>query len=205
VAEAKIPRPRKCDDHPVGRPRQTACAFGHPFTPANVRYNAAGSQECCACARRRSRQWQRQHRASQPIVDDKRPTFALVVYPSDGHGGIRARWTYHQTRAAAAELAPDDCPYTIVDISRKPWIDRPSIGKGVPMHPKQLARLKAAVAANTKPMQPHPGGLAGRVRDALDDAALLDADPNASPEAKETARRFAAAMVAALRAETSAH
>jgi len=73
------------------------------------------------------------------------------------------------------------------------------------MHPKQLARLKAAVAANTKPMQPHPGGLAGRVRDALDDAALLDADPNATPEAKRSAQMLAAAMVAALRAETGAH
>jgi hypothetical protein len=128
-----------------------------------------------------------------------------VLYPSDGHGGIRACWTFHRSRAEAAAAAPADLPWSVVDVAKKPWIDRPKIGKGVPMHPKQLARLKAAVAANTKPMQPHPGGLAGRVRDALDDAALLDADPNATPEAKRSAQMLAAAMVAALRAETGAH
>ena len=192
----------------MGRPRQQTCHLGHPLSPANVRLNANGSQECCACARRRSRQWQRQHRATQHRVDNKPPpppTIALVLYPSDGHGGIRACWTYHQTRAAAAELAPDDCPYTIVDISRKPWIDRPSIGKGVPMHPKQLARLKAAVAANTKPMRQHPRGLVGRCQDALDDAELIEADPHATPQAKQSARALADALIATLRAETSAH
>jgi hypothetical protein len=53
----------------------------------------------------------------------------------------------------------------------------------------------------TDAMRPHPGGLPGRVADALDDAELIAADPNASPEAKQTAQRFAAALVAALRAE----
>jgi hypothetical protein len=187
----------------VGRPRQIACKLGHPFTPANTRRGRDGSQTCVACARRRDRDWKRRHRASQPIVDDKPrpPTIALVMYPSDAHGGIRACWTYHATFQAAAELAPDDCPYTIVDIAKKPWIDRPSIGKGIPMHPKQLARLQAAVAANTKQMRPHPGGLPGRVADALDDLALLEADPNATLEAKRSAQMLAAAMVAALAAE----
>jgi hypothetical protein len=192
----------------MARPRQTACAYGHPLgSPANTRLNRDGSQTCVACARRRDRDWKRRRRASQPIVDDKPrpPTIALVMYPSDGHGGIRACWTYHQTRAAAAELAPDDCPYTIVDISRKPWIDRPKIGKGTPMHPKQLARLKAAVAANTKPMRQHPRGLVGRCQDALDDAELIEADPHATPQAKQSARALADALIATLRAETSAH
>jgi hypothetical protein len=60
----------------------------------------------------------------------------------------------------------------------------------------------AAVAANDKPMRPHPGGLAGRCQDALDDLELVTADPNATPEAKRSAQALAAAMVRALAAET---
>jgi hypothetical protein len=71
------------------------------------------------------------------------------------------------------------------------------------MSPRELARLQAAVAANDKPLRPHPGGLRGRTLDALDDLALLEADPTATPEAKRSARALADAMVAALRAETA--
>jgi hypothetical protein len=73
------------------------------------------------------------------------------------------------------------------------------------MNPEeQLAAEAAAFAANDKPMLPHPSGLAGRVADALDDAELIAADPNAALEAKAAARQFADAMVAALRAEAGA-
>lgn len=49
-------------------------------------------------------------------------------------------------------------------------------------------------------MKPHPGGLAGRVADALDDLALLRADPNADPEAVAWAKRKSDALIAALHA-----
>jgi hypothetical protein len=153
----------------VARPRQIACQLGHPFTPANVRINGSGSQECLVCARRRSRQWARRHRASQPIIDDKHPpTVALVVWASQN---LHATWTYHHTHADAAAQAPDDgTPYTIVDINRKPWISHHTIGKGTPMTPKELLRLQAAAIAEVgdRPMRPHPGGLAGRITDAHD-------------------------------------
>jgi hypothetical protein len=185
----------------VGRPRQKSCSFGHPFTEANVRRGRDGRQVCVVCARRRARDWQRRHRATVPRVDDKQgpPTIALVVWRPREYW---ASWTFHQTRAEAAAHAPTDAPYSIVDVARKPWIQRsPPIGRGVAMRPTELARLQAAVAANTKPMARHPRGLAGRCQDALDDLELVTADPNATPQAKDTARRFAAAMVAALRAE----
>jgi hypothetical protein len=51
-------------------------------------------------------------------------------------------------------------------------------------------------------MRPHPGGLAGRVQDALDDLELITSDPNATDQAKRSAQMLADAMVAALRAET---
>lgn len=50
-------------------------------------------------------------------------------------------------------------------------------------------------------MRPHPGGLAGRVVDALDDLAALRADPNAHPVALWWAEVKATALVAALNAE----
>ena len=70
------------------------------------------------------------------------------------------------------------------------------------MNPEeQLAAEAAAFAANDKPLLPHPAGLVGRCQDALDDAELLDNDPTASPQAKQTAQQFAAALTAALAAE----
>jgi hypothetical protein len=182
----------------VGRPRQIACQLGHPFTPANTRLSADGSQQCLVCARRRSRDWQRRHRAHLPPVDDKPGSVALIIWSED----LLASWTYHRTHEAAVALAPTDAPWTVVDVARKPWIKHPSIGKGEPMNPKELARLQAAVAANDKPLRPHPGGLRGRTLDALDDLALLQADPNATLQAKRSARMLADAMIAALRAET---
>jgi hypothetical protein len=190
----------------VSRPVQIACKLGHPFTPANVRYNGNGSQECVVCARRRDRNWKRRHRASQPIVDDKQGTVALVVWrPTPGRGDLVASWTFHRSYADAAAQAPDDgTAFTVVDIARKPWVRHLRIGKGVLMSAKELSRLKAAVAANTKAMRPHPGGLRGRVQDALADAELLEADPTSTPLARHHARRYADAMAAALEAETGA-
>ena len=115
----------------VGRPRQQTCHLGHPLSPANVRLNGSGSRECCACARRRSRQWQRQHRASVPRVDDKHPpTIALVVWASQN---LHAAWTYHRSHADAAAQAPDDgTPYTIINVAqpklRPPKINWPITG-----------------------------------------------------------------------------
>ena len=130
----------------MGRPRQSTCHLGHPLSPANVRLNAAGSQECLVCARRRSRDWARRHRASQSTVDDKQPPkFALVMWASPN---LHAFWTYHHTHADAAAHAPTDAPFTVVDTSRRPWIHPLSVGKGVPMNPRELARLQAAFAAN---------------------------------------------------------
>jgi hypothetical protein len=124
----------RCDDDPVARPRQHSCHAGHRFTEANTRLNGNGSQECLACHRRRSRDWQRQHPDNQesldndPAVDDKQPhPIALVVWAPPG---LQASWTYHATRDAAAALAPrDGTPFSIVDITRKPWIQHPPIGK----------------------------------------------------------------------------
>jgi len=108
----------------VSRPRQIACKCGHPFTQANTRYNGNGAQECVVCARRRSRVWARRHRATQPSVDDKQGSFALVVWGIDDRPALlRAAWSFHRSRAAAAKLAPDDgTPFSIVDVARKPWI-----------------------------------------------------------------------------------
>jgi len=70
------------------------------------------------------------------------------------------------------------------------------------MNPEeQLAAEAAAFAAKDRPMRRHPAGLVGRCADALDDLALLEADPHASDVAKQSARALAAAMTAALRAE----
>lgn len=52
----------------------------------------------------------------------------------------------------------------------------------------------------TDEMKPHPRGLAGRVADALDDLALLRADPTASPEAVRWAKTKSDALIAALNA-----
>lgn len=49
-------------------------------------------------------------------------------------------------------------------------------------------------------MRPHPQGLAGRVADALDDLALLRADPNADPEDVAWAKTKSDALIAALNA-----
>jgi len=182
----------------VGRPRQQSCKCGHLFTPANVRHGRDGRQECCACARRRDRDWKRQHRAHLPIVDDKPATVALVVWGAD----LRASWSFHRSHADAAAHAPTDAPFTVVDIARKPWISHHTIGKGTKMSPKELLRLQAAAFAdNDRPMRRHPAGLVGRCADALDDLALLEADPHASPQAKQSARALAAALSAALAAE----
>jgi hypothetical protein len=193
----------------MARPRQSRCRLGHSLTAANVRYNASGSAECLACARRRDRDWKRRHRANLPIVDDKQPpaTIALVVWGTNGHRDYFASWQYYRTYADATAQAPADAPWTVVDISRKPWVKHLTIGKGEPMSRRQLTRLQAeaaAIAANEKQMRPHPRGLAGRCQDALDDLALLEADPHASAEAKQSARALADAMAAALRAETGA-
>jgi hypothetical protein len=51
------------------------------------------------------------------------------------------------------------------------------------------------------PMRPHPGGLPGRVQDALDDLALLKQE-HATPEAVRWAQTKADALVAALAADT---
>jgi len=115
----------------VGRPRQQSCKCGHLFTPANVRHGRDGRQECCACARRRSRQWQRQHRATVPRVDDKHPpTIALVVWASQN---LHATWSYHRSHADAAALAPaDGTPHTIINVAqpklRPPKINWPITG-----------------------------------------------------------------------------
>jgi hypothetical protein len=70
------------------------------------------------------------------------------------------------------------------------------------MTPKELLRLQAAAFAdNDRPMRRHPAGLVGRCADALDDLALLEADPHASPQARQSARALAAALSAALAAE----
>ena len=53
----------------------------------------------------------------------------------------------------------------------------------------------------TDQMRPHPGGLLGRVLTALDDLKLLQADPNADPEAVRWARTKADALAAAFKAE----
>ena len=49
-------------------------------------------------------------------------------------------------------------------------------------------------------MKPHPRGLPGRVADALDDLALLRADPNADPQALAWAKTKSDALCAALSA-----
>jgi hypothetical protein len=114
----------------VGRPRQHSCHAGHSFSPANVRLNNNGSQECQACHRRRSRAWQRRHRAAHPAVDDKPAPIALVVWAPRS---LYASWTFHPSRQAAAALAPGDgTPYSVVDIARKPWIHLPPSGKRLP-------------------------------------------------------------------------
>jgi hypothetical protein len=102
----------------VGRPRATHCLRNHPFTPANVRYNGNGSQDCVVCARRRSRAWQRRHRVHLPIVDDKQGgPIALVTWQGRA---MRASWTFHPSHAHAAALAPaDGTPYTIVDVAQR--------------------------------------------------------------------------------------
>jgi hypothetical protein len=116
----------------VARPRATVCHAGHELTPANVRRNANGAQECLACARRRSRDWQRRRRARLPVVDDKQPkTIALVVWrevrPPNQARDFRASFTYFASHADAARAAPRDAPFTVVDLSRKPWRRMPSI------------------------------------------------------------------------------
>jgi hypothetical protein len=71
------------------------------------------------------------------------------------------------------------------------------------MTPEERQRLTDAMieSIGDRTLSPHPGGLAGRVADALDDAELIAADPNASPQAKTAARQFADALIAALAAE----
>ena len=53
----------------------------------------------------------------------------------------------------------------------------------------------------TDQMKPHPQGLAGRVADALDDLALLRADPNADPQDVAWAKTKSDALIAALNAD----
>jgi hypothetical protein len=68
------------------------------------------------------------------------------------------------------------------------------------MTPEQRAAEAAAIAAAHE-LAPHPNGLEGRVADALDDLALLQADPHATPLEKDRARRYADALRAALAAQ----
>jgi hypothetical protein len=98
----------------MGRPRQTACAYGHPLgSPANTRYNANGAQKCAACGRRHSRQYRIRQQARR---ENKPATVALIVWVRNSRE-FHAAWTFHPSRAAAAELAPDDCPFTIIDVA----------------------------------------------------------------------------------------
>jgi hypothetical protein len=109
----------------VGRPRQIACQLGHGFTPANVRYTAAGAQKCVACGRQHSRQY----RTRQQARRENKRTIALIVWRQESpRTEFRASWTYHRTHAAAAAFAPrDNTPFCIVDVARKLWIHHPSI------------------------------------------------------------------------------
>jgi hypothetical protein len=114
----------------VSRPRQVVCHAGHPLTPANTRRAASGAQVCLACARRRSRDWQRAQRACLAVVDDK-PTIALVVWTTGSDGEIRASWLMFATRAEAAAAAPHDAPWSVVDIARPRWVNYPTVGEVV--------------------------------------------------------------------------
>jgi hypothetical protein len=190
----------------VPRPRVTHCPAKHDLH-VHGRLNVAGSRNCAICERRsareyRARTWARTHRAHHTVVDDKQPppSIALVVWHLPT---LRAAWTYHRTRAAAAAAAPvDGSPFSVVDTARKPWIVRPPLGRGAPLSSKELLRLQAqAAAVNDRQMRRHPQGLPGRVRDAITDSELLDADPTASPQAKQSARALADALSAALAAE----
>jgi hypothetical protein len=59
----------------VGRPQQTACFFGHPFTETNTRRSAAGAQVCVVCARRRLREWRtRRHQLERNDKLSAQPT-----------------------------------------------------------------------------------------------------------------------------------
>jgi hypothetical protein len=115
----------------VSRPRQVVCHAGHQFSPANVRVNANGSQECVVCARRRSRDWQRAQRARLPVVDDKPPSIALVMWTTGRDNEIRASWLFFATRAAARAAAPRDVPWSVVDVARPRWVNYPSIAEVV--------------------------------------------------------------------------
>ena len=108
----------------MARPRQTSCRRGHRFTDANTRLNANNSQVCAVCARRRDRDWKRQHRAHLPIVDDKPATVALIVWAAD----LTASWTFHRDRAAAVASAPGDgSAFTVIDVVARRKLPAPRI------------------------------------------------------------------------------
>jgi hypothetical protein len=117
----------------VARPRQVACYYGHPFTEANTRLTVSGAQRCVACGRRHSRQYRIREQARR---QNKR-TIALIVWRKDPRRGSRdafhACWTFHRSRTVAAAFAPrDSSPYSIIDITRKPWKTHPLLPKRVP-------------------------------------------------------------------------
>jgi len=81
--------------------------------------------QCLACARRRSRDWQRRRRL--PVVDDKQPkTIALVVWrdcrtASNQVREPRASWSFYAYFADARAV------WTVVDVARKPWRHNPRL------------------------------------------------------------------------------
>jgi hypothetical protein len=99
----------------VARPRQSACPFGHEFTPGNSRIDAHGCQRCLTCARRHARQFRIRQQARR---ENQRATWVLVTWHLDAHRDLCARFTYHVSRAAAAACAPAWQPFSIVDAAR---------------------------------------------------------------------------------------
>jgi hypothetical protein len=54
-------------------------------------------------------------------------TWALITWRDVPHHAPEAGWTFHPTRAAAEAAAPVGVPWTVVDITRAPWIEFPSM------------------------------------------------------------------------------
>jgi hypothetical protein len=107
-----------------------------------------------------------------------------------------------EARRAAGYRAPD----TLIKVRCRPTpttfnepLHQP---RGADMSAEQIRHAQdRALADNGRQMRPHPNGLAGRTGDALDDLALLTADPHATPTAIQSAQALADALVAALVAE----
>jgi len=63
------------------------------------------------------------------VEPDPSHPYALIIWHEDGKT-IAATHTFHPTREDAARSAPDDgTPFAIVDITREPWEDRPTINE----------------------------------------------------------------------------